>query len=117
MKIEHLKLYRDIARRLMRFGRSDLVRQSGIAQTLFEPLPVADEQPAKAESLAHEVERLGPTFIKLGQLLSTRPDILPPVYANALSRLQDHCAPFPGAEAERIVAEELGVRLSKVFEH
>jgi predicted unusual protein kinase regulating ubiquinone biosynthesis (AarF/ABC1/UbiB family) len=116
MKLEHLKLYRDIALLLVKFGRSDLVRQSGIAHAFVEPLPTA-EHPAKAESLAHEIEKLGPTFIKLGQLLSTRPDIVPPAYATALSRLQDDCAPFPGVEAERIVAEELGVPLSQVFEH
>jgi ubiquinone biosynthesis protein len=70
---------------------------------------------AKAEELAADVERMGPTCIKLGQLLSTRPDIVPPAYAQALARLQDNVTAFPFAEAEKIVADELGVRLSKAF--
>ncbi len=70
---------------------------------------------AEAEELAADVERLGPTCIKLGQLLSTRPDIVPPAYAQALTRLQDNVTPFPFAEVEKIVADELGVRLSKAF--
>jgi predicted unusual protein kinase regulating ubiquinone biosynthesis (AarF/ABC1/UbiB family) len=58
---------------------------------------------------------MGPTFIKLGQLLSTRPDLLPQPYIDALTRLQDNVEPFAGEEAERIVGEELGVRVSKAF--
>ncbi|HEX4882635.1 MAG TPA: AarF/UbiB family protein [Casimicrobiaceae bacterium] len=119
MKLEHLKLYRDVALLLVRFGRADIVRQSGLAADLGEPLPEPGgdlQVPVDIERLAHEVERLGPTFIKLGQLLSTRPDILPPAYAEALTRLQDDCAPFPGEEARAIVEEELGVRMSKLFE-
>jgi predicted unusual protein kinase regulating ubiquinone biosynthesis (AarF/ABC1/UbiB family) len=117
MKLEHLRLYRDVALLLVRFGRADLVRQSGLAAELNAPLPEAGEAPAPpdAERLAHEFERLGPTFVKLGQLLSTRPDIVPPAYAESLARLQDDCAPFPGEEAQRIVADELGVRMSKLF--
>jgi predicted unusual protein kinase regulating ubiquinone biosynthesis (AarF/ABC1/UbiB family) len=53
--------------------------------------------------------------VKLGQLLSTRPDILPLAYVDALARLQDRVDPFPFAEVDRIVTSELGVRLSKAF--
>jgi hypothetical protein len=62
-----------------------------------------------------DLERMGPTFIKVGQLLSTRADLLPPPYLAALSRLQDRVEPFAFADVERIVTEELGVRLSKAF--
>jgi len=117
MKLDHLKRCRDVGLLLFKFGRGDLVRQSGLAATLADELPLDDPPTAQAEALAHELERLGPTFIKLGQLLSTRPDILPPAYANALTRLQDRCAPFPGEKAAAIVEEEIGVRLSKAFEH
>jgi ubiquinone biosynthesis protein len=68
-----------------------------------------------ADELASDVERLGPTFVKLGQLLSTRADLLPPAYADALVRLQDDVEPFPFAEVARIVEDELQVRLSKGF--
>jgi ubiquinone biosynthesis protein len=53
--------------------------------------------------------------VKLGQLLSTRPDLLPPAYIEALHRLQDKVAPFPFEEVEKIVQSELGVRISKAF--
>ncbi|HEY7770870.1 ABC1 kinase family protein, partial [Longimicrobium sp.] len=67
------------------------------------------------DELADDLERMGPTYVKLGQLLSTRPDLVPPAYIDALTRLQDRLEPFPAADAERIVAEELGVRVSKAF--
>jgi predicted unusual protein kinase regulating ubiquinone biosynthesis (AarF/ABC1/UbiB family) len=59
---------------------------------------------------------MGPTFIKLGQLLSTRADLLPPVYLEALARLQDDVDPFSFAEIEEIVTNELGVRISNAFQ-
>ena len=77
----------------------------------------ADERVSRidAQEFARDIEGLGPTFIKLGQLLSTRADLLPPAYLDALARLQDDVEPFPFADVERIVEEELGVRLSKAF--
>ena len=69
----------------------------------------------KAAELAADLERLGPTFVKLGQLLSTRGDILSPDYLDALRRLQDKVEPFPYEEVEEIVQTELGVRISKAF--
>ena len=69
----------------------------------------------KAEELASDLEKLGPTFIKLGQLLSTRGDLLPEPYLEALARLQDHIEPFSFDEVEQIVSTELGARLSKLF--
>lgn len=115
---EHLKRYSQIARLLMKYGRSDLVRNAGLEEALDEEVaPEAGEHvPAEAHELAADLERMGPTFIKLGQLLSTRVDIIPVAYAEALARLQDDVEPFPGAEVERIVQEELGVRISKAFQ-
>ena len=73
-----------------------------------------DSGDAPAE-LARDLEKLGPTFIKLGQLLSTRPDLLPPAYLEALTRLQDSVEAFPFDKVQSIVEAELGVRLSKAF--
>jgi ubiquinone biosynthesis protein len=70
---------------------------------------------ADARRLTDDLERLGPTFIKLGQLLSGRADLLPPAYVDALARLQDDVAPFSCADAERIVESEIGVKLSTLF--
>jgi len=59
---------------------------------------------------------MGPTYVKFGQVLSTRPDIVPPEYIAALEWLQDDVEPFSFAEVERIVEEELGGRISKIFQ-
>ena len=67
------------------------------------------------QALADDLEKLGPTFVKLGQVLSTRPDLLPPAYLEALARLQDDVEPFAFTDVKRIVEEELGARLSKAF--
>jgi ubiquinone biosynthesis protein len=116
LKAHHLKRYKDIASLLIRHGRADLAQ----AIQMDENLPQDDSASADVisgnpEQLARDLEKLGPTFIKLGQLLSTRSDLLPQPYLDALSRLQDNIAPFPFAEIEDIVSSELGVRLSKAF--
>jgi ubiquinone biosynthesis protein len=115
LKPERLKRYKDVALLLVKYGRSDLVKQAGLEESLdWDETSLAETTP-KAEELAADLERLGPTFIKLGQVLSTRADLLPPPYLEALSRLQDQIEPFPFAEVDRIVSGELGVRLSKAF--
>jgi ubiquinone biosynthesis protein len=115
LKPEHLRHYKDLALLLFKYGRRDLVARAG----LMELLPQEPERDAQAEaaadSLAADVERLGPTFIKLGQLLSTRPDIVPPAYAEALARLQDRCEPLPFGEIETVLAEELGLVASRAL--
>jgi len=107
--------YRDIARLLVKYGRSDLVRQAGLDDLPEAGGTAQPKVPAKAEELADDLEKLGPTYIKLGQLLSTRADLIPPAYAKALSRLQDSVEPFDFGDVERIVSGELGFRISKGF--
>jgi ubiquinone biosynthesis protein len=68
-----------------------------------------------AEDFAMALEELGPCFIKFGQLLSTRPDMLPPDYIAALARLQDCVAPIPGDETLSIVESELGGPVEDFF--
>ncbi len=117
----HLKRYGQIASLLVRHGRSDLVQQAELDAALGSELPAAPSGAEdtslreRAESLASDLEALGPTYVKLGQLLSTRIDLLPPAYLGALARLQDEVEPFDWAEVENIVSTELGVRLSKAF--
>ena len=115
LKGEHLKRYKDIAALFMKYGRSELVKNAGLEDALVEA-PVATPSEEKlAEQLAADLEKMGPTFIKVGQLLSTRADLLPLPYIEALARLQDRVGPFPFMEVEAIVSAELGVRLSKAF--
>ncbi len=109
----HIKRYRQIAMLLLRHGRGDLVRSAGIDSVLEEETP--DGDPEAALGLAADLEAMGPTFVKLGQLMSSRVDLLAPAYIEALSRLQDAVEPFAFEEVEAIVSDELQVRLSKVF--
>src|SRR5664279_1147201 len=113
---KHLKRYKDIALLLIKHGRSDVVKHAGL-QAALEPDASVETTTggSKADELAQDLEKMGPTFIKLGQLLSTRADYLPPAYIQALTRLQDKIDPFPFEEVEAIVSAELGVRISKAF--
>ena len=119
LKPKHLGRYGDLARLLVKYGRRDLVEGTSLAEALpaderHKHVELEEVDP-DATQLADDLEKLGPTYIKLGQLLSTRADILPLAYMEALSRLQDKVEPFPPAESEHIVEEELGVRISKLF--
>jgi ubiquinone biosynthesis protein len=116
LKPESLKRYKDIIALLVKYGRSDLVKQASLAKINGNHShALATTVAPKAEELASDLESLGATFIKLGQLLSTRGDLLPEPYLEALSRLQDRVEPFPYEEVEQIVSSELGVRISKAF--
>jgi predicted unusual protein kinase regulating ubiquinone biosynthesis (AarF/ABC1/UbiB family) len=118
MKISanHLKRYKEIALLLWKYGRSDLVRQMGIDEAIDpKEVKTASDGEATPDQLADDLEAMGPTYVKLGQVLSSRPDLLPDAYLKALARLQDKVKPFSYTEVEQIVASELGVRISKAF--
>ena len=103
--VDRLSRYGEFARLVAKYRAADVVAG-------------ADAQrgaPIDAQELASDIERLGPMFVKLGQLLSTRVDLLHPSYADALARLQDSVEPFPFDDVARIVEEQLRVRLSKGF--
>src|ERR1051326_8127188 len=99
----------------MRYGGSDLVRNANHAPELRAHLPPTENQTADPERLAKDLESLGPTFIKLGQLLSTRGDLLPQPYLTALSRLQDEVKPFSFLEVRRVIGQELDRSLSRAY--
>jgi predicted unusual protein kinase regulating ubiquinone biosynthesis (AarF/ABC1/UbiB family) len=115
LKPQHLNRYRQIAWLFVKYGRSDLMKDAGLEETLEAEQRVTPKEAAKASELADDLEKLGPTFIKLGQLLSTRVELMPRAYLEALARLQDKVEPFPFDEVEKIVTSELGVRMSKAF--
>lgn len=123
----HFKRYRQIAALLWKYGRSDLAQhmstEEGFGLDKNQPangLPPheaasAGADPASPEQLADDLEAMGPTYVKLGQVLAGRPDLLPDAYLKALARLQDKVKPFSSEEVEQIVMTELGVRISKAF--
>src|SRR5438552_12401148 len=90
------------------------VSTSGLG-TLGDGEEAAPASPETAEQLTADLEEMGPTYVKMGQVLSTRADLLPPPFLDALARLQDKVGPFPYEDVEAIVTAELGVRISKAF--
>lgn len=106
--------YAALARLLVRHGRSDLVSGAGLDEFSFDDEPPMGDQD-KAEAFARDLEALGPTYIKVGQLLSTRFDLLPAAYTTALARLQDDAEPFGYDEVERIVEAELGGQIRHLY--
>jgi predicted unusual protein kinase regulating ubiquinone biosynthesis (AarF/ABC1/UbiB family) len=115
LKPHHLKLYQQIAGLLIKYGRSDLLQDISSTELLAQEDLPKDRGTVSPSELADDLECMGPTFVKLGQILSSRPDLLPEPYIKALSRLQDKVKPFPFEDVEQIVVTELGVRLSKAF--
>lgn len=114
LKPQNLKRYRDLLMLFHKYGHGDLVKK---APVIDDPLPHAPPPlvPMEAKELAKDVEKLGPTYIKLAQLLSTRADMVPQAYMDALARLQDNVEPFSFEQVQAIVSVEIGARLSKAF--
>lgn len=110
----HLRRYKDIAALFLKYGRGDLLANAELPGEVIIAPGEIDQAPAG--QLADDLEKLGPAFVKIGQLLSTRADLLPPAYLDALGRLQDNVEPVDYEEIEKTIEEDLGVRISKAFE-
>ncbi len=75
-----------------------------------------DDQPSqRGQHLREMLDELGPTFVKFGQLLSTRPDVLPPDIIAELRGLQDDVRPVPFADVEKVIQEDLGLSIDQLF--
>jgi ubiquinone biosynthesis protein len=117
----HLNRYREIVEVLIRHGfgaavtQLDLDNYLGLPRLFRRRQPLANGVVKPAEHLRLALEELGPTFIKLGQILSTRPDLIPPDYLTELTRLQDKvpCEPWEAIKAQ--VESELGQPISACF--
>ncbi len=119
--IAHLLRLAHINRVLVRHGLDEVV----LATHLFRPLrflvylqPVhwfRRPDPSVGVRLRRSLEDLGPIFVKFGQILSTRKDLLPDDIARELARLQDKVPPFPGEEAVRIIESSFGKPISELF--
>jgi ubiquinone biosynthesis protein len=118
----NFKRYRHILSVIFRYGFDDLVERLKIDQYIEIGLQVVSrhkrenvEKLNRAERLRFLVEELGPTFIKLAQILSTRPDLVPADVIKEFEKLQDDVPPFSYAEAKEIVEAELGGNLEDFF--
>lgn len=120
LKTRNLGAYRDLLLLFTRYGRKDF-RLTLTTEDFLMPeateVPMEPDVLARAKAFAAALKSMGPTYVKFGQLLSTRPDIVPQEYIVELESLQDDVEPFSFADVERTVEEELGVRISKAFEH
>ncbi len=120
----HLARYQQIIRVLFKYGFQDFVEGLRIEEYLEVGLQLISrkrreriEHYSRAERIRLALEELGPTFIKLGQILSTRPDLIPLEYSEELSKLQDHVPPFPYEMAREIFKEETGHLPEEIFQH
>lgn len=118
----HMQRYRQILTVLFRNGFGDLVNILKIEQYIEIGLQMISrkrrekiETLTRAERVRMVLEELGPTFIKMGQILSTRPDLLPVEFLRELEKLQDHVPPFEYTQVEAIIKAELGTPLGDVF--
>ncbi len=118
----HIQRYRQILTVLFRYGFGDLVHTLKIEQYLEISLQMISrkrrekiETLSRAERVRMAMEELGPTFIKMGQILSTRPDLLPVEFIQELGKLQDHVPPFEYTQVKDIIERELGVPLGQLF--
>lgn len=112
-RLRHIPRYAEIAWVLWKYGR-EIMSSVDLPRDWAQPAGVESEDP-EPEQLAEDLERLGATFVKLGQLLSTRSDLIPERYLEALTRLQDEVSPLSFEEVEGVLQQSLGTRASKTF--
>lgn len=121
--VRNLQRLREIGAVLVKYGWGDLVPRLGLAsgiERVRRRLTGADEDAAMAaltteQRIRMAFEELGPTFIKLGQVLATRPDLIPMSLVEELRHLQDRVPPFPGADAQREIEQQLGKPVGELF--
>ncbi len=100
-----------ILRLLLRYRHSGVFSGMNLDARAMHDLPPE----GNPEQFVTDLESLGPTFVKLGQMLSTRPDMVPVEFATALERMQEKVAPIPVERIASIIERELGAPVSKLF--
>jgi ubiquinone biosynthesis protein len=119
-RVRHLRRYQEIAQVLFQHGFENIIALLGLRSLLTVPMrmvgrPLAESRLSTAEHLRLAAEELGPTFVKLGQILSTRPDLLPPDFLRELAKLRDEVPAFPFEQVRQTVERELGAPLGELF--
>ncbi|MGI9628427.1 MAG: ABC1 kinase family protein, partial [Longimicrobiales bacterium] len=120
--VRQTKRLRDVFSVLIRNGFGDVVdvlrsgRRASLPAESAEHADGAGPPQARPARIRRVLEELGPTFVKLGQILSTRSDLVPPNLLEELSKLQDEVPPFPFEEVQRVVEQEFGRPLEEVFD-
>ncbi len=117
----HLRRYRQITGILVDYGFGAILAQLGLSERLNIPRRILRRKPAieeelnQAQRLRLALEELGPTFIKMGQILSTRADLLPPDVIDELRLLQDQVPPGPWEPIRDLIELELGAPIQELF--
>lgn len=119
----HLNRYRQILSVLFRYGFGDIIELLKIEQYIEIGLQMISrkkrervEKLTRGERMRMAIEELGPTYVKLGQILSTRPDLIPVDLTQELAKLQDEVPPFSFTDAKRIIESDLGVSSEDIFD-
>lgn len=118
----HVNRYRQILTVVAKYGFGEVLDRMTIGRYVGQGLQWISRQPiaaieshTTAQRVRMMLEELGPTFVKLGQVLSTRPDLIPPEFADELAKLQRHVPPFEFDNVRQIVEQELGASLDERF--
>lgn len=119
VRIKHVGRYREIAMALVRHGFGYMVEELGLFQLLALPRRWMSREEHASKTLSERIrlvlQELGPAFVKLGQLASTRADLLPDPVIRELVKLQDQVPPFSSDTARGILEQELDMPLEEIF--
>ncbi len=119
VRIKHVGRYREIAMALVRHGFGYMVEELGLFQLLALPRRWMSREAHTTKTLSERIrlvlQELGPAFVKLGQLASTRADLLPESVIRELVKLQDQVPPFSSETARGILEQELDTPLEEIF--
>jgi ubiquinone biosynthesis protein len=120
--LRNLGRSREIAAVFLKHGFGDIVQQLKLdrylrwgRRVLLRQRNVPDRHEPRARRFRRALEDLGPTFVKFGQVLSTRPDLIPPSVIQELASLQEHVRQFPSDEVFRVIEEEFGRPAQELF--
>lgn len=119
-KIKHAQRYQEIVNAFFRNGFSYFVYRLGLSNQILPKKQEESEEHMNKETVGRKLrlilQGLGPTFIKLGQIASTRRDLIPEEIALELEQLQDNVISFPFGQVREIIEEELGDTLENLFQ-
>lgn len=120
VRLRHAGRYREIAMALMRHGFGYMVEEMGLFHVLSMPVRWSSREQPETITLGERIRRvledLGPAFVKLGQLASTRSDLLPDHIIQELVKLQERVPPFSSASARELIEQEWGMPIHEVLQ-
>ncbi len=115
--VAHFGRFKDIIITLFKYGFDDIVERLDLpGKFIIEKIYPAHTELNTWQRIRHTLEELGPTFIKLGQILSLRPDLMPPPLIFELQKLQDEVTPVSFPEIEKVLQKNLSAPVTEVFE-